>query len=282
MRQVTSNFDPCHYPKGILPVSAIKRNFVQEVTTSIMQKTPIILSGGGARGFAHVGVLQALSESGITPSAIAATSAGALVGAFIADGFHPSEVKDLVLKNVHLGYLFDFKNMRSKLISLHKIGEFIRKNLRHNRMEDLPIPFYAAATNYIDGTQHIFSSGDIVEAILAASSIPGIFSPVMINGIPYVDGGLYSNLPIEPFAQNKKEVIAVHVNPIAPFDAKSSVARTIDRAFHLSILHRVKAVEAECRLLIEPYELHQFGLFDVHKLQDIYDVGYAEVKRLMA
>ncbi len=239
-----------------------------------MTKTPFVLSGGGARGFAHLGVLKALEEAGIYPSEIAATSAGALVGAFIADGFRPEEIKELVLKNIGLGFLLDLKNFRSNLISLHKIGVFMRKNLRHTRIEDLPIPLHVTATNFLDGTQHIFTQGDLVDSTLAASSIPAIFAPAIIDNIPLVDGGLYNNLPVEPFAGRKNEVIAIHVNPIAPFDAKSSLVRTIDRALHLSFTHTIQTSADGCRWFIEPDDLGSFGLFDLHKLEDIYNIGY--------
>ncbi len=130
-----------------------------------MKKTevPIVLSGGGARGFAHLGVLKALEEANIFPSAIAATSAGALVGAFIADGYKSDEVKALIMSNVNLGYLFDFKHFRSNLVTLNIMGDFIRKHLRHTQIEDLPIPFYPTATNFMDGSQHVFKYGDIVD-----------------------------------------------------------------------------------------------------------------------
>ncbi len=241
----------------------------------------MVLSGGGARGFAHLGVLKALEEANIYPSAIAATSAGALVGAFLADGYSSDEIKALILKNVKLSFLFDFRLFKPNVITLNKMGEFIRKHLRHTRIEDLPIPFYPTATNFLEGSQHIFRSGDVVEAALAASSIPAIFPPRMIDQIPFVDGGLVNNLPIEPFEHRKKEVITVHVNPIAPFDPKSSLAHTIDRSLHLNFLKRVTESSEGCLLHIEPGGLHQFGLFDIHKFSEIYEIGYAYTVELL-
>jgi NTE family protein len=246
-----------------------------------MEKRPFVLSGGGARGFAHVGVLKALEEADIYPSAIAATSAGALVGAFIADGFTPDELKDIVLKNVGFRSLIDWRHFGSSLISLNKIGDFMRKNLRHQRIEDLLIPFFPTATNFLDGSQGIFNKGNLVDAVLAASSIPAMFPPVMIENIPYVDGGLFNNLPIEPFLYQKDTVIAVHVNPIAPYDAKVNTAKLIDRALHLSFVPTIQAAAKGCHLFIEPSDLHAFGMFDAHKLGEIYEVGYKYAKELL-
>lgn len=260
---------------NIAPITSSPSKMIENI------KAPMVLSGGGARGFAHVGILQALEESGIFPSAIAATSAGALIGAFIADGFRAAELKELVLKNVRLSLLVDFSNIRSGVISLNKLGEFIGKNLRHQRIEDLPIPFYPTVTDMRDGSQVIFKSGEIVPAILAASSIPGVFSPVQIGGVPFGDGGLYNNLPVEPLADRKGEIIAIHVNPVSPFEGQASFAKIVDRSIHLSFQKTVKASADGCRLFIEPPGLSQFGMFDVQKLNDIYETGYQYTKALL-
>jgi NTE family protein len=238
------------------------------------QKVPVVLSGGGARGFAHVGILKALEEHQIYPSAISATSAGAMVGALIADGYHPAEVKELVLKKVKLTDLLDFKRMNGHLISLHKIGQFLKAHLRATDFEQLQLPFYVTAVNYNNGTPFVFQQGPIVEAVLAASSIPTLFEPTLVGNIPYVDGALYSNLPLGPLEDQIDQVIACHVNPIAPYLPKSSVFHLMDRAIHLSFLDRINRVRQRCKWFIEPYELYPFGMFEVHRLAEIYEVGY--------
>lgn len=238
------------------------------------QKVPVVLSGGGARGFAHVGILQALEEHQISPSAISATSAGAMVGALIADGYHPAEVKELVLKKVKLTDLLNVRRINGPFISLHKIGQFLKAHLRATNFEQLPLPFYVTAVNYHTGAPFVFQRGPIVEAVLAASSIPTLFEPTILENIPYVDGAVYSNLPIEPLEDRLPQVIACHVNPIAPYQPNSSVFHAIDRAIHLSFLDRINRARSACKWFIEPYELHSFGMFEVHKLADIYEVGY--------
>ncbi len=247
----------------------------------MMIQKPFVLSGGGARGFAHVGVLKAMEEAGVYPAEIAATSAGSIIGAFVADGFSAEEIRELMLKKIGLSMLVQWDDFRSGFISLKNLGDFMRKNLRHRRLEDLPVPFYVAATNFIDGNQHIFKTGDIVDAVLAASSIPVLFLPMMINDTPFVDGGLSNNLPAEPFEGRKHEVIAVHVNAIPPFDEKSGMAQTLDRTLHLSFMHTVKKSAEGCLLYIEPPALHRFGIFDVHKLSEIYQTGYTYTTQIL-
>lgn len=238
------------------------------------QQVPVILSGGGARGFAHVGILQALEERQIQPSAISATSAGAMIGALIADGYAAAEVKEMVLKNIKLIDLLDFRRINGHLISLHKIGQFLKAQLRASTFEQLQLPFYVSAVNYHTGEPRIFQEGSIVEAVLAASSIPTLFEPTLIEGIPYVDGAVHSNLPSRPFEAQIDQVVACHVNPTGPYNPKSSVFHSIDRAIHLSFLERIQQVKERCRWFIEPYELHPYGMFEVHKLPEIYAAGY--------
>lgn len=240
-----------------------------------------VLSGGGARGFAHVGVAQALRDAGIRPKAIAGTSAGSIIGAFLADGFEPEEVREIFVKQLSLTSVLRWNSLRQGLLSLDEMGKFMQKNMRHDSFEQLPIPLYVTATNFVAGRQHIFDRGPIIPAVLAACSIPAIFPPRMIDDIPYVDGGLSNNLPVEPFSQHKRDVIAVYVNPFSPFSPKSSIATLIDRAWHLSFREVIMRSAEGCHLFIEPPQLASIGLFDAHKLPEIYEHGYQYTRTLL-
>lgn len=241
-----------------------------------------VLSGGGARGFAHVGVAQALREAGIVPEAISGTSAGAVVGAFLADGFMPLEIRDLFVQQVKLTTMLRLNSLWQGLFSLEQMGEFMRKNLRHQQFEKLPLPLFVTATNFIEGRQHIFSSGDIIPAVLAACSIPVVFPPLLIGDIPYVDGGLSNNLPAEPFCERLSEVVAVYVNPLPAYQPKSSIPAVIDRAWHLSFRPIVQRAADSCGLFLEPPALAAYGLFDAHKLAEIYEHGYTYAQEQLA
>jgi len=239
-----------------------------------------VLSGGGCRGFAHLGVVKALQEQDIYPGEIAGTSAGAIAGAFLADGFTPDEIRDMFVSQLKLN-MFPLNVFKPGLISMKHIREFLEKNLRHTKFEELPIPFHVAATNFIDGCQIIFNTGNITDAVIAASSIPVLFPSVVIDGIPYVDGGLSNNIPVEPFEDRKKDVICVYVNPIKPFDPKEGMLEVIDRSIHLSFRGMVRHSAQDCYLYIEPAGLDRFGLFDIHKLSEIFETGYRYTKDLL-
>lgn len=241
---------------------------------------PFVLSGGGARGFAHLGVVKALEEYGIYPSAISGVSAGAIAGAFLADGFTPDEIITMFAGKIKLS-MFTWNSFRMGLVSMKRIREFIRQNLRSSRFEDLRIPLHIAATNFLDGRQKFFSSGDLIQAIEASSSIPVVFPPVFIGDIPYVDGGLSNTLPIEPFTHLKSETVCVNVNPVKDFAPKIGVMETLDRAWHLSFREMVTRSCEGCYLFIEPQPLHQFGMFDVQKITDIFNTGYLYTKEML-
>ena len=167
------------------------------------------------------------------------------------------------------------------MVSMKNIAAFLKKNMRYKNIEDLPIPFYATATNFVNGLQTVFDKGDIVEIITAASSIPILFPPVFIDGIPFVDGGLSNNLPIEPFINKKEQVISIYVNPIKLFRPEEKPMETVDRTLHLIHREMIGRAAAGCSLYIEPPELTAFGLFDIHKIPDIFEIGYRFTKELL-
>jgi len=246
-----------------------------------MERVPFVLSGGGARGIAHLGVLQAFAEAGIAPSAVSGTSAGALIGAFIAAGFSPMEATALLREEWRL-HLTRWKVLRGEWLSQRRIGEFLSAYLPAKYFEDLKLPLYVSATDVEHGGQRIFSSGELVPPLLAAAAVPLIFPPVMIDGTPYADGGLSNNLPIEPFDERRAEVIAVYVNPLPHYTGQRTLRRTLDRTFHLSFREMVARSAKGCRLFVEPSGLTEFGMFDLSRAAVIQRIGYEHTKAILA
>lgn len=238
-----------------------------------MIKRPFVLSGGGARGFAHLGVVKALEERGIYPSAISGTSAGAIAGAFLANGFSPDETSEILAGKLSRKML-GWNSLSVGLISFKRIGEYVEKNLRHKTFEELPIPLFITATSFIDGRQKVFNKGSIVEALTASCAIPAIFPAFEIDNIPYVDGGLSNNLPVEPFNPYRKDIVGIHVNPIWDLNEKRGLRAIMERAFNLSFVGVVRQSARHCHMFIEPKDLIKFSLFDLNKAEEIIKVGY--------
>ncbi|MBZ0207662.1 MAG: patatin-like phospholipase family protein [Flavobacteriales bacterium] len=242
-----------------------------------MEERPFVLSGGGIRGAAHLGVLRAFREAGIVPSAISGTSAGALVGALIADGRSTEEASEMVRQELKGSRLI----RRPSLVS-RRIANFLRRSLRHRTFEELPIPLHVSATDLENGGQRIFSTGELLPALMASCAIPLIFPPVKVNGIFHVDGGMSNNLPVEPFLKEKDRVIAVHVNPLPVFvPGKRSVMRTMDRIWHLNFREMVMRSAQGCHLFVEPPELSRFNMFELGKMEVIERIGHAWTRTLL-
>lgn len=246
-----------------------------------MERVPFVLSGGGARGIAHLGVLQACFEAGIAPAAISGTSAGALIGAFIAAGLSPQEATAVLREEWRL-HLTRWRVLRGELLTQRRIGEFLAAHLPAKYFEDLNIPLHVSATDLEHGGQRIFSSGELIPPLLAACAVPLIFPPVPIDGTPYVDGGLSNNLPIEPFEGHRSEVIAVYVNPLPPYTNQRTLRRTLDRTFHLSFREMVARSAKGCRMFIEPPGLSAFGMFDLSRAAEIQRIGYEHTSSALA
>jgi NTE family protein len=245
-----------------------------------VQLRPFVLSGGGSRGFAHLGVLKAFAEKNIYPEVIAATSAGSIAAAFICDGYTIEEVREIFLKN-KLGLSMQWKNWRSGLLSLKKVEDVLKQTLRNKTFESLNIPLHITATNFINGNQMVFSKGPLIPAILAASSVPMLFPPVNIEGVEYVDGGLSGNLPVEPLMNQYKNIIGVHVNPLTPYNPAEGFLANLERTLHLALRESVLKNKALCSYFVEPLELGKFGMFEFGKLESIYETGLGFTRELL-
>jgi len=177
-------------------------------------KIGLALGSGSAKGWAHIGVIQALKETGISADFIAGTSIGALVGAAYAAG-KIDILRDIALQLnwKQILYFFDVVFPKSGLIDGKKIADFIRNHVQESNIEELPLPFCAVSTNLATGCEVAIHEGDIIEAIRASISVPGIFTPVTRNGLYLVDGGLVNPVPVSTVRKMGADfVIAVDLN----------------------------------------------------------------------
>jgi NTE family protein len=160
-------------------------------------KIGLALGSGSARGWAHIGVIRALSETGIKIDYIAGTSIGSVVGSvFAAGNINALEEVAVQLDWKQIAYLFDVVLPKSGLIDGKKVAGFVQNHLGKTNIEELPIPFCAVSTDLNTGDEVVIGEGDIIEAVRASISIPGIFTPVRNNGSILVDGGLVNPVPV--------------------------------------------------------------------------------------
>jgi NTE family protein len=171
----------------------------------------LALGGGGARGFAHIGVLQVLSEAGIGISGIVGTSMGALIGGTYAVGTDLYYLGQLV---EYLGWedLIDLRLPRLGLIDGVKVQTLIDLLTKGRRFEELSLKYWAVATDLFSGEEVIFKEGPLAPAIRASISIPGVFNPVELDGRIMVDGAVVAGVPVSIAKQMAPDItIAVNV-----------------------------------------------------------------------
>lgn len=249
-----------------------------EETNQKTKRLGLALSGGGAKGFAHVGVFKMLEECALIPDVIAGTSVGALMGTLFADGYKADEIKEL-FSGREFSEFAQLQIPKSGLFDSKRFRYFLRRHLRTKNIEDLQIPMVIVATDLDHGVSHEFRSGPIVDAVTASCSIPIIFSPVTINGVHYVDGGLFHNFPVSIIREECERVIGVNVSPLVPQRYKQTLFHIAERSYHY--LFRANTLEDRemCDVLIEAEEFGMYKTFDLENVDLIFNIGYAAAGR---
>ncbi len=177
-------------------------------------KVGLALGSGSARGWAHIGVLRALAQAGVEISCVSGTSIGSLVGgAFALARLDDLEAFVRGLDWKQIAQFLDVTFPRSGLIDGKKLTDFFRAQARKTAIEDLRVPYCAVATDLATGREVALDHGDLITAIRASISVPGVFTPVKRNGRYLVDGGLVNPVPVSVARQLGAEyVIAVDLN----------------------------------------------------------------------
>ena len=238
-------------------------------------KIGLVLSGGGARGMAHLGVLYALDEIGIHIDAISGTSAGSVAGAFYFSGHKPYEALNYISSHKVYHWAKVLWN-KPGLLSINKLGEIYSRRLPKT-FEELDRPLTVAATDLGRGNSKFFTAGPLVPALCASSCIPVLFEPFAIDGATYVDGGVLNNFPVEPLLGKCDFLIGVHVNPMNLTLPKIGMRNVMDRAMHLAIYHNLDHKKETCDIFLEPEGCKNVGLFDMNAGPQLFRAGYDAV-----
>ncbi len=240
----------------------------------------IVLSGGGARGLAHLGVLKALEEHDIFPDIVSGVSAGAIAGALYCDGMSVDDIREIFMQHKLFNYA-RFAFPTKGLGSISGLKKIIRAALKAKRFEELKKPLYITVTDLNNARPVYYARGDLLEAVIASSSIPVIFNPVIKNNIHYVDGSVMNNLPVEPLIGKCERIIGVNVNPIDRKEGFGNILHIAERVIHLSVAAQRMAKHDDIDLLIEPAGLENYTIFEISKGQQMFDLGYQYTKSLL-
>ncbi|SDL56014.1 NTE family protein [Salinimicrobium catena] len=233
----------------------------------------ITLSGGSARGYAHVGVLQALHEHGIQPGIISGTSMGAIVGVLYAAGHSPEEIKGILIEET-FSKMTGFSWRRTGLYKLEKMKIALKKYIAEDDFSVLKKPFFLGLSNLNEACGEVRSSGPLFDYLIASCSVPGFFAPIVLDEVNFVDGGLMCNLPASSIREECRFLIGSHVNFPGKKSKFTGPKGIMERSVNLGITQNVKPEMQRCDFFIDPPQMQNYSLFDFRKIEEIIEVGY--------
>lgn len=245
-------------------------------------KIGLVLSGGGARGIAHIGAIKALEENGITIHSVSGTSSGAVVGALYAAGYSWQDILAF-FKSIPIFHYNRYARNKPGFIDSIKFYPDFKKLFPEDSFDSLQKQLFVTTTNLQEGVSKTFSEGKLIRPMLASASFPGIFTPVLIEKTLYVDGGILNNFPVEPLQKTCDKIIGVYVNPLA---TKSSEAfkhsyDVLNRAYEISFGNQSTPKFSQCDVLISPEALKKFGIFDLRTIEPIFNIGYEATQKAL-
>lgn len=245
------------------------------------KKIGLALSGGAARGFAHIGVVKVLQENDIPISCVAGTSVGAIVGAFVAAGY-PWERMLKIAGGIKWHALIRPTLSGMGLVKTDRLESFVNEMLGEMTFDELSIPFRAVAVDIARSETVVFDSGSVARAARASASVPGIFEPVVEDDAVFIDGGVTNNIPCDVVrAMGARKVIAVDLNaerpqsgmPVNLFDVSY-------RSFALLLDMTSAAGRRDADVLIQP-EIGQFEYHDLSRFNELVSLGETAAKRML-
>jgi len=190
-----------------------------------MKKITLALGSGGTKGFAHIGVIQQLEEMGYTPSAIAGTSAGGIVGALYAAGYSSDEICDFA-SSLNYSKLFSRKqNDAPSLLGLGGLYDLLEKYLGKMTFKDAKLSFAVTTVDQNTGSEYVINSGKIIDAVKATTAVPGIFPPFKFGDKYLVDGGILNPIPVSIARWMKSDFPVLAVSLSAPPEKWSSLPK---------------------------------------------------------
>lgn len=236
-------------------------------------KIGIALSGGGVRGIAHLGVLKALTDSGIFPTKVSGTSAGAIAGAMFCQGYTPEEILKIIVETNYFKFLRPAISLTG-FLKMDSVGSLFKLYLDHDDFSQLQIPLTVAATDIKKGKVRYYSEGELIRPIMASSCIPGMFDPIVIGKRYLVDGGVLNNLPVEPLEGICDFVIGVNCNQLPEEANIGNMKKLIERSVIMAMNYNVYSRKSKCDYFIEPPALGKYGVFDIKRASELFGVGY--------
>lgn len=241
-------------------------------------------SGGGARGFSHIGVLKAMEKFGVRPNVMSGVSAGSVAAIMYGAGLSPDDMAKCFKDMSNLKSFVTWKVPGNSLLKIDKFGKFIESWLPVRNLEDLEIPTIVCATDFQHCKSIGWGKGEIVPRVLASCSIPIVFEPVKINGGVYVDGGVLRNLPAWAIRKYCKTLYGFNCSPLNVVWDNPLNHNILDVALRTyRIMSKSNMVNDAriCDVMINLKGAHHIGTFDISKFDHAINLGYETACRVL-
>lgn len=241
----------------------------------------VAFSGGGARGFSHIGVIMAMERFGIRPQVISGVSAGSIAAVLYAAGLSPLDMRECFADSNKFADFREWTVPKDGIFKLTKFAKMLDSWLPVKNLEQLGIPTVICATNLDRGTQVGWGKGEIVPRVVASCSIPIVFRPVVINGDHYVDGGVLHNLPAWAIRDYCDVLYGSNCSPLnRDYRYKDSLLDIALRTYHLTTKSNLGPDIKLCDHVITPKEINNHRIFDLSTLDQAIKIGYEAACRL--
>ena len=239
-------------------------------------KITLSLSGGGLRGAAHVGAIKFLEEQGVEITAVSGSSAGAIVGLFLASGLKSDDMLNF-LKSLEKKELFAWASGAIGIFKMERLEKKLEETLKIESYNDLKIPFYTCVTDIDTGEAHYINSGNPIAYTVASSTLTPLFAAKKIGENSYIDGGFSDNLPVKPLKSYYEKNLAISINPLRGEELSSFKSLTIR-----SILIMIRSNSMPSKELTDAFfevkGVANMHLFDFSEIEMAYEAGYRELK----
>ncbi|NDI85264.1 patatin-like phospholipase family protein [Undibacterium crateris] len=234
----------------------------------------LALGGGSARGFAHIGVIQALEKHKIRPDLVVGTSAGSIIGAFFAAGFSGTQMEEVALKIRDFEIADISAGSKRGMVVGNALQTLVNQYLQNKPIESFATPFCAVATNLVSGKIQLFRSGNAGFAVRASCSMPGVFIPARLGADEYVDGGLISPLPVVAAKKLGADyVIAVDVSAPSENVNLHGMFELLMQSFDIMGQSLIRMESEKADIVIHP-DLRKFSSTDFQLRRELIAAGY--------
>ncbi len=233
----------------------------------------LALSGGSARGLAHIGALQAFEQIGLQIHQISACSSGGIIAALYAWGYAPKEISSFFTE-LNLLKIIKFDFSRLGILSIEKLRPLFEQYLKVDDFSALQIPLTVNATDIRTGKEIVFSEGELIRALQASACIPVVFKPIKLFDYLLVDGGILNNMPAQTLRNSCDFVIGINCNYYGNQTNFWNPKQILENVSRLMLLQNTEIQKQFCDFIIEPLEMSHFGVFDLKYASKIVEIGY--------